>query len=841
MGSNFREFKEGSAGRREPLSRSMIEEEVTPTTQTLFEHAEFLRGICRSILTDEHLAEDVAQETIASALGRRTAPLRRPRAWLAAVARNLARRAVRTRERVRHRELAAARPEGVPSASENATRLETQRRVLEAVESLPEPSRAVVILRYFDGVGPAEIARRLDVPVRTVESRLRRARTRIRERLLADFGGEDRAFRSALLLALPGPVRGSCVGTAAGVASLLGGVAVMTLKTKLLLGGAAVLLLGGVLWTTLTPPAPSRLPAPDDVLTTTPSAPRLEEDPAAAAGTVPPDRSNGQVASETGARAKAEELPSTGCHGTIRYEDGTPVADAPVRLAPGAPEAVGRTDDQGRYRFRVAAIPFLVRYLLLLTEDGGTAHLNLGQVPLRPGEDIEANFEIPRGHALTIEVRGPDRQTKPGVQLNLKPEGKGVAGSAFALTGSDGRISLPWLGPGPYVVEAAPSGCRPFRGSVEPARLPAGSVYRIDLSSVEDLLLAFEGWSGGVRTSFLLVLTPLSGRPPGGPFRWSASLDAEGTWTGSAPPAGDYGVWVRVAGRVMTMERLTVPTQGPCEVRFASPGGVEATGYLLSSSGTPVKGARVYFLNREPPPLSLSAVTAEDGSFRVGPLRPGRYQVDAMVGDTTLKDLVPEGVEVRPAGESNLAIHLPEMGKGSIAGSLVGFPAATGAVPRRVLILREGPSGHRRWGVTRVDAVGTFYVGGLPPGRYRLEVRAIPVVGARGSGSTEVELGVGERKPNVVIRAEETPAIRLHLKRPGGEPFAGGAVATATAVGREESVLLRLVPDEEGRCSVSSLRAGRWRLTFLGGPKRLLTVEIEVPERPGGPIEIVLW
>jgi RNA polymerase sigma-70 factor (ECF subfamily) len=65
------------------------------------------------------------------------------------------------------------------------------RALLEAVAGLPSQRRVVVILRYGVGMGAAEIAAALDLPVGTVHSRLARALEQLRN----DFGvrGVERA------------------------------------------------------------------------------------------------------------------------------------------------------------------------------------------------------------------------------------------------------------------------------------------------------------------------------------------------------------------------------------------------------------------------------------------------------------------------------------------------------------------------------------------------------------------------------------------------------------------------------------------------------------------------
>ena len=60
---------------------------------------------------------------------------------------------------------------------------ESHARVLQALEQLEAPARAVVILRDIEGLNYSQIARVLEVPVGTVKSRLARARASLREQL----------------------------------------------------------------------------------------------------------------------------------------------------------------------------------------------------------------------------------------------------------------------------------------------------------------------------------------------------------------------------------------------------------------------------------------------------------------------------------------------------------------------------------------------------------------------------------------------------------------------------------------------------------------------------------
>ena len=171
----------------------------TPTAAFLLEHRSFLRALARGLLRDEHRAEDVVQEAYAAALAKPPPSGVNLRAWLTSVTRNLALRTRRREGRLRRREERAAQPETVGSTVDIAARVEIHRRLGNAVAALPEPGRTAIVRRYLDGLPPREIARIEAVPVRTIESRLRRAREHLRSRLDLDYRGKPGAWRAALI------------------------------------------------------------------------------------------------------------------------------------------------------------------------------------------------------------------------------------------------------------------------------------------------------------------------------------------------------------------------------------------------------------------------------------------------------------------------------------------------------------------------------------------------------------------------------------------------------------------------------------------------------------------
>jgi RNA polymerase sigma-70 factor (ECF subfamily) len=190
------------------------EEEGVLRVEQLLERSDWIRALALSLARDPHDAEDLAQSTIALALEKHPAAGVPPRRWLAAVMRNLFRQDLRAERRRARREESAARPESVPSESTLLERLEVQRRVVDAVRALDDPYRSAVLLRYFEGLSPMEIASRTDLPIRTVHSRLHRGLQLLRQKLDAELG--DRCAWLGLLLPLA-PGKAGAVGAAGGI------------------------------------------------------------------------------------------------------------------------------------------------------------------------------------------------------------------------------------------------------------------------------------------------------------------------------------------------------------------------------------------------------------------------------------------------------------------------------------------------------------------------------------------------------------------------------------------------------------------------------------------------
>jgi RNA polymerase sigma factor (sigma-70 family) len=147
-------------------------------------HGPMVLGAARRVVGDEHTAEDVFQATFVM-LARRARHFRHPAAlpaWLHRTACNLARTALRARERRRRAERqAAGRPAGDP-LDELSSR-ELLAILDEELRRLPEAFRLPLILCGLEGRSQEEAATLLGWTSGSVKGRLERGRKRLRDRL----------------------------------------------------------------------------------------------------------------------------------------------------------------------------------------------------------------------------------------------------------------------------------------------------------------------------------------------------------------------------------------------------------------------------------------------------------------------------------------------------------------------------------------------------------------------------------------------------------------------------------------------------------------------------------
>jgi len=162
-------------------------------TTLMGRHKGALYGFVRRYVGDSDAAVDVVQESFVSAwraLDRFDA--RRPFAvWLRAIAlnkcrdrgRRLAVRRLILGEKDDQSAEAQAQPDPQPSGEDRALSAERRAMLQQAINKLPTQLKEPLLLTYFDELTQQEAAELLSVTVKTIETRVYRARQRLAELL----------------------------------------------------------------------------------------------------------------------------------------------------------------------------------------------------------------------------------------------------------------------------------------------------------------------------------------------------------------------------------------------------------------------------------------------------------------------------------------------------------------------------------------------------------------------------------------------------------------------------------------------------------------------------------
>ncbi len=422
------------------------------STDALLEQAGWLTALARRLVRDPAEADDVAQETMLTALSSGEPA---PRRWLAHVARNIARARARSQSARVKRESARGVPPTAPSSSDLAEKLEAQGLLVEAVRGLAEPYRTTILLHYWEHKTSEEIAAIQNVPSGTVRWRLKQAVDSLRQRLDAQHGNDRRAW-SALLVPL---FKSTTTGAAATSVALSG---IIAMKLFLQITAALVVLLGvGVgVWVLRTPPtlhdvaalanasSPAQLDPPPKNPVDVPDLDETHSSTRTPQPVTEPTRK--QLEQVVVAHVEARILdelarPISGARiSVMRNTAISPVSDLAGRLAFDVAGFQERSPDE----FEVTASSRATRILSAKLLAGKTTYL--GDVVLQPGGSVSGRILDEHDQAVTGARVGLESVDVPESEAALRAQSPSV-GKPSAVSAADGS----------YLIDGAPVGpCR---------------------------------------------------------------------------------------------------------------------------------------------------------------------------------------------------------------------------------------------------------------------------------------------------------------------------------------------------------------------------------------------
>lgn len=158
---------------------------VTHFMKAYDQYADELYRFCLFKVSDSERAQDLVQDTFSRywQVLRKDPDISHPRALLFTIARN---RVTDWYRKKKETSLDKLQDDGVEFTGE--TRADVERdaqyaEILKAIDTLDEPSREALLLRYTEGWSPAEIAQLNDESANAVSVRLNRAIKKLQERL----------------------------------------------------------------------------------------------------------------------------------------------------------------------------------------------------------------------------------------------------------------------------------------------------------------------------------------------------------------------------------------------------------------------------------------------------------------------------------------------------------------------------------------------------------------------------------------------------------------------------------------------------------------------------------
>ena len=611
-----------------------------PTLEDLeaaFRNTPFLRQLAMQLSGSRHQdAEDLLQEAWLTA--QRNPPREGSSLgnWFARVLRSRATERRLSESRRNHREQVAARPEAI-GANMGAEKLEIQSRLMGHLLALKPDHREVLYLRYFENLPAQVIAEKLNAPVKTISSRLLRAREELRQRLDRESGGDRQKWLTALIPLLPAPVAPSGVGLIPGAS--IGAPLIM--KKWLLAVTALCLLLGGAAYLALQ---------------------------ANSTGLGTDEANQALIAVSQGTKAPpADPLPEPIARTTVRQQilaEGSTREDLGSLLITLKSES-GQLLPDVEMEIR-AKLPGTSRQelLLLRTDQAGQAHFE----NLLPGEVFVATSTVWKVTKATIEagvkttldyVRPPgetieftitDESGSPAPFAEIWGEPKWSQWSTLrklGVTNAVGQLLLTHVG------SSARFGARSkghiASATVKVESLPAGTANRLkaelvlgapggtchgQVRDVDGNPVAGATVVAGPRGGFNVELK--NGKRGTAPNPACVRTDESGHFTlPSDLPLGTQSIWVTAPGWPAWSGSVDIVLghSQPVDVRL-TPGGI-LEGQLLDSEGQPVAAGRVriakeirggWYEHFVPPP---TATTDSTGHFRIEGIPPGLQEVNA--------------------------------------------------------------------------------------------------------------------------------------------------------------------------------------------------------------------
>jgi RNA polymerase sigma-70 factor (ECF subfamily) len=165
------------------LIRQILEGNSALFEQIVLEYQNLVFTVCLNIVQNEHDAENMAQETFLSAYcSLRDFHGGNIKSWLCRIAVNKSIDFKRKQSKMSFEDFAETLAHAGSGVEEQFMQTERKERLRKILSLIPRKYSSVIQAFYFNGLQVKEIAGQMQLPEKTVETRLYRARKIIKER-----------------------------------------------------------------------------------------------------------------------------------------------------------------------------------------------------------------------------------------------------------------------------------------------------------------------------------------------------------------------------------------------------------------------------------------------------------------------------------------------------------------------------------------------------------------------------------------------------------------------------------------------------------------------------------
>jgi len=490
--------------------------------------------------------------------------------------------------------------------------------VREALDALPEDARETIALYYLEGHSASQVARLLGLSEQTVYQRLSRARGTLRADVLARLGetlasaAPGSAFTAGVIAGLPSSASAQIAAT--GMAAAAYGVA----GKATVGGGLVVALVALVMAGALS--SGGRTPGHGDGGGSSIARPvqhvtRDDRTPAPEAGLVP-------VGSGLDVRVTARGAPLAGAEVKLYRR-------MALELGTGRPAwqatRTARTRSDGRVRLEVGAGPWLVTSRapglapgqVEAVHPSGIAFTNVDVELQSPNALSGRVVARPSGEGVPLATLWLERESSLGREFSNFP-----VEERFGATSSPrGDFTVGDLSPGRYrlVVEAPGHARTTVRQVVVPRTSPL--VVELGAAGVIDGVIRLADGSPaiGAEVSFI-----------GGPEVLTVTSGSGGGYSAEVSP-GSYRVLAGLEGATGVHPRAVAVGAGAsarADVQLGTAAAI--AGRVTDGAGAPIAGAQAVLTPAGTIGEMGRALTRPDGTFELGPLGSGEYDLDVV-------------------------------------------------------------------------------------------------------------------------------------------------------------------------------------------------------------------